>query len=95
VDGQHDYRAGLAGCRQPALFLAAPGDLLAPPGVVRATFESWGGPRTYVEFKRGAGHSADYGHTDLLVGRHAPAEVFPVVSAWLVARSAPAEDASR
>jgi pimeloyl-ACP methyl ester carboxylesterase len=95
ADGEHDYRAGLAGCRQPALFLAAPGDLLAPPGVVRATFESWGGPRTYVEFKRGAGHSADYGHTDLLVGRNAPTEVFPVVSGWLVARSAPPEDGSR
>jgi pimeloyl-ACP methyl ester carboxylesterase len=90
ADGERDYRAGLASCRQPALFLAAPRDPFAPPGVVRASFERWGGPRTFVEFRRDAGHSADYGHTDLLVGRNAATEVFPVVSAWLQARSDPA-----
>jgi pimeloyl-ACP methyl ester carboxylesterase len=90
ADGERDYRAGLPSCRQPALFLAAAHDPLAPPGVVRASFERWGGPRTYVEFRREAGHSADYGHTDLLVGRSAAAEVFPVVSGWLEARSTPA-----
>jgi hypothetical protein len=57
--------------------------------VVRASVERWGGPRTFVEFRRDAGHSADYGHTDLLVGRNAATEVFPVVSAWLQARSDP------
>jgi pimeloyl-ACP methyl ester carboxylesterase len=92
ADGVRDYRAGLASCRQPALFLAAPRDALAPPGVVRSTFEAWGGPRTYVEFRRDAGHSADYGHTDLLLGRSAAAEVFPVVSGWLEERSTLAGD---
>jgi len=91
ADGARDYRAGLATCRQPALFVAAPRDPMAPPHVVRASFEAWGGPRTYVEFNRAAGHSADYGHTDLLVGRNAATEVFPVISAWLAARSAPVE----
>lgn len=90
ADGARDYWAGLSACRQPALFLAAPRDPLAPPDVVRASFEAWGGPRTYVEFGRDGGHSADYGHTDLLVGRNAHAEVFPVVSAWLAGQSAPA-----
>jgi pimeloyl-ACP methyl ester carboxylesterase len=94
ADGERDYRAGLHSCRQPALFLAAPRDPLAPPGVVRASFERWGGPRTYVEFRRDAGHSADYGHTDLLVGKNAAAEVFPVVSAWLEARSGPIGEGS-
>jgi pimeloyl-ACP methyl ester carboxylesterase len=89
ADGLRDYRAGLAACRQPALFLAAPRDPLAPPDVVRASFEAWGGPRTYVEFRRDAGHSADYGHTDLLVGRAAASEVFPVVTGWLEAWSRP------
>jgi len=89
ADGGRDYRAGLSSCRQPALFLAAPLDPLAPPEVVRSSFQSWGGPRTYVEFRRDAGHAADYGHTDLLVGRNAAADVFPVVSAWLQARSGP------
>jgi pimeloyl-ACP methyl ester carboxylesterase len=95
VDGTRDYRAGLAACRQPALFVAASRDRLAPPAVVRASCEAWGGPRTYVEFRRDAGHSADYGHTDLLVGRNAATEVFPVVSAWLEARSTIAGEGSR
>ena len=95
ADGARDYRAGLPACRQPALFLAAPRDPLAPPEVVRASFEAWGGPRTYVEFTRVEGYSADYGHTDLLVGRNAAAEVFPVVSGWLASRSEAAEEGGR
>ncbi len=93
ADGSRDYRAGLAACRQPALFLAAPRDPLAPPAVVRASFEAWGGPRTYVEFGLGSGHSVDYGHTDLLVGRRAAQEVFPVIAGWLEAhaRAAPGD----
>ncbi len=87
ADGLVDYRAGLSACRQPALFVAAPLDPLAPPDVVRASFDDWGGPRTYVEFGRAGGHAVDYGHTDLLVGRTAAAEVFPVVTSWLEAHS--------
>jgi pimeloyl-ACP methyl ester carboxylesterase len=87
ADDVRDYRAGLASCRQPALCLAAPRDALAPPAVVHKSFEAWGGPRTYVEFREDLGHAADYGHTDLIVGREAPAEIFPVVSAWLASVS--------
>jgi pimeloyl-ACP methyl ester carboxylesterase len=90
ADRSRDYRAGLASCRQPALFLAAPRDHLAPPDVVRRSFELWGGAKAYVEFRRDAGHSADYGHTDLLIGKRAPEEVYPVVTDWLVAHSRPA-----
>jgi pimeloyl-ACP methyl ester carboxylesterase len=89
VDLSRDYRAGLASCRQPALFLAAPLDNLAPPDVVRRGYELWGGPKEYVEFRVDEGHSADYGHTDLLVGRRAPQEVFPVVARWLEAHADP------
>jgi hypothetical protein len=32
----------------------------------------------------------DYGHSDLLFGRSAPEEVFPVVAAWLGRHTAPA-----
>ncbi len=90
ADRSRDYRAGLAGCRQPALFLAAPRDHLAPPEVVRRSFDLWGGEKTFVEFGSDGGYSADYGHTDLLVGKRAPQEVFPVVTEWLVARAHPA-----
>ncbi|ABC84011.1 alpha/beta fold hydrolase [Anaeromyxobacter dehalogenans] len=84
MDGEADYRAGLEGCAQPALFVAAERDGLAPPSVVQATYRRWGGPKRYVVFER------DYGHTDLLLGRGAPEQVFPVVREFLLAHSGPA-----
>ncbi|HET6923168.1 MAG TPA: alpha/beta hydrolase [Anaeromyxobacteraceae bacterium] len=84
--GEVDYRAALSGCRQPALFVSAPLDRLAPPRVVRASFERWGGPKEHFCASREAGLSADYSHTDLLVGRRASDDVFPRLRDWLVAR---------
>lgn len=84
MDGRDDYRALLARCRQPALFLAADKDGLAPPEVVLAGVRDWGGPKRYRNFGR------EYGHSDLLVGRAAPEVVFPVVRDFLVEVSEPA-----
>ncbi|MBX3249686.1 MAG: alpha/beta fold hydrolase [Myxococcales bacterium] len=36
-----------------------------------------------VAFGRAHGHREEYGHFDLLVGTHAPAEVWPVLAEWL------------
>jgi hypothetical protein len=80
--GRVDYRAAMEGCRQPALFVAAEKDGLAPPSVVQAAFRRWGGPKEYIVFER------DYGHTDLLLGRQAPEVVYPVVRDFLVRHSA-------
>ena len=77
MDGKVDYRAALERCRQPALFVAAEKDGLAPPAVVQAAYRRWGGPKRYVVFER------EYGHTDLLLGRHAPEVVYPVVREFL------------
>lgn len=86
-DQSVDYRVGLSDCRQPALFLAAVRDYLAPPSVVRRAFELWGGPKEFMEFSAVNGHSADYGHVDLLLGKKAPLEVYPAILRWLVAHS--------
>jgi pimeloyl-ACP methyl ester carboxylesterase len=83
MDGARDYRASLEGCRQPALFVAAARDGLAPPAVVQAAHRRWGGPKRYVVFE------GDYGHTDLLLGRRAPEEVYPVIRDFLVEHSGP------
>lgn len=87
--GEVDYRQGLSACRQPALFVAGPLDRLAPPQVVRSAFEAWGGQKEYFCASREAGLSSDYSHTDLLVGRRAPQEVFPRMRDWLAAQSQP------
>lgn len=78
MDGKVDYRALLPACRQPALFVSAGKDGLAPPAAVEAGLHAWGGP------KRSFDAGRDYGHTDLLLGRNAPEEVFPVVRDFLL-----------
>lgn len=78
MDGKTDYRALLETCRQPALFVAAERDGMAPPAVVQAAYRRWGGPKRYVVFER------DYGHTDLLLGRRAPEVVYPTVRDFLL-----------
>lgn len=83
-DGKVDYRALLPTCRQPALFVSAEKDGLAPPAVVEAAFRAWGGPKRYWSCGR------DYGHADLLLGRNAPEVVFPPVRDFLLERSGPA-----
>jgi len=81
MDGRVDYRALFPRCAQPALFLSAEKDGLAPPAVVEAAYRAWGGPKRYWSCGR------DYGHTDVLLGRSAPEAVFPVIRDFLVEHS--------
>ena len=90
LDGLTDYRAGLSGARQPALFVAGALDLLAPPAAVRGGYELWAGEKELWIAGREAGLSTDYGHSDLIFGRKAPEEVYPRVVTWLRAHSEPA-----
>jgi pimeloyl-ACP methyl ester carboxylesterase len=87
-DNAVDYRAGLARCRQPALFVGAALDQLAPPDVVAASFDLWGGEKELFIAGFDSGCACDYGHTDLLLGRSAPSEVFPRIRDWLVGKVA-------
>ncbi len=84
MDGAVDYRAGVERCTQPALFVAAERDGIAPPSVVQAAHRRWAGPKRYLVIDR------DFGHTDLLLGRSAPEVVFPMVRDFLLAHSVPA-----
>jgi polyhydroxyalkanoate synthase len=73
----------------PTLLIAGSGDRTVPAARVRAMAERMAqvGAKL-VEFGRARGHRADYGHTELLLGRHAEQEVFPCVAEFL-ARSEP------
>jgi len=83
-DGRIDYRANLRHITTAALILAGTLDRLAPPDIARAAYEQLGATRkAYREFGVHTGDSADYGHMDLIFGRRAPEEVFPVISAWI------------
>jgi hypothetical protein len=47
------------------------------------------GHRQLARFGVAFGHLADYGHGDLVLGRHADQEVFPVIDAFLVGAATP------
>jgi pimeloyl-ACP methyl ester carboxylesterase len=89
MDGALDYRALLAESRQPALFVSAEKDGLAPPAVVESAFRRWGGPKRYWSCGR------DYGHGDVLVGRNSPEVVFPILRDFLLEQSVEVTPAPR
>jgi len=82
-DGGEDWHQGLAACRQPALFVAAPRDGLAPQAGVEEGYARWGGEKTLLVA------APEVGHTDLVLGKRAPTELFPVVRDWLTSRAPP------
>jgi predicted alpha/beta hydrolase len=84
VDGRVDYRAALAHITTPLLVVAGTADRLATPATVeRALAHLPPRTATYLEAGRGQGFSVDYGHVDLVLGRAAPAEIFPAIADWL------------
>jgi hypothetical protein len=81
LQGHEDWREGLAACRQPALFVAAPRDGLAVQAGVEEGHARWGGEKALLVA------APEVGHGDLVLGKRAPTELFPVVRDWLTARS--------
>jgi len=88
ADGRVDYRAGLRHVTTPLLLVAGSADRLATPESVRGALAYLeAAPASYLEFGRAHGHRFDYGHVDLILGRAAPEEVFPVVARWLATQT--------
>src|SRR6218665_631635 len=81
------YRTPLAGVKLPVLLVAGSKDLLAPPLAVARAQEYLGGPVKLVVAGKGHGFAADYGHADLVLGRRAPDEIFPLVEAFLASHA--------
>jgi len=83
-DGTVDYRANLPRIRTAALIIAGATDHLASPQMVRFAYDRISSTeKRYREFGLRSGDSADYGHVDLIFGRRAPEEVFPVIGDWI------------
>jgi pimeloyl-ACP methyl ester carboxylesterase len=81
LDGGEDWLEGLASCRQPALFVAAPSDGLALLEAVEEGYARWGGEKALLVA------APEVGHGDLLLGKRAPTELFPAVREWLLRHS--------
>ena len=84
IDQRRDYRAELGSITVPTLFLAGPRDALSSPDAVKATHDAIGSrDKQFVICSRAQGMRVNYGHFDLVIGREAPAEVFPLVHGWI------------
>jgi pimeloyl-ACP methyl ester carboxylesterase len=67
----------------PILFIAGKQDRLVPPSSMRPGFELTRAPRKAWRLFGEREHRGRYGHVDLLLGRHAPVEVWPHILEWL------------
>jgi len=91
IDQRRDYRAELGRIEAPALFIAGARDPFGAPDAVKETFDACTGIKDK-EFRicsRAQGMKANYGHFDLLLGRDAPDEVYPMVASFLAGRVTP------
>ena len=88
VDGQFSYTQEMGRVKVPTLFLAGQVDNMAPPDVVRYSYEHVSSKeKRYRLFCTANGCRANYGHDDLILGEYAEIEVFPYIYFWLEGRS--------
>jgi len=84
LDSSIDYTTRLARVLTPTCFFAGTVDNMATPGAVRYAYREIGAQdKEFHLFGRVNGQRSDYGHDDLVIGRHARQEIYPVVLNWL------------
>ncbi|TGK20915.1 alpha/beta hydrolase [Leptospira fluminis] len=87
-DGKTNYADGLANIKIPALLIGGRRDKLGFMYSLRYVYDTIGSSdKTMFVASKGKGLSDDYGHTDLLIGKKADEEVFPVLLQWLNKRN--------
>ena len=78
----------------PTMIVTGDRDKQCPPLAARRTFDAVGTPdKELVVFGRGRGDRYHYGHFDLVIGKHATTEVFPVLERWMSTHPSPGERA--
>lgn len=75
------FQARASSLKTPLLMIAASDDRQCPLEALEATAAAT--RARVLRFGSRHGHRAEYGHFDLLLGRHAPEEVWPEVLQWL------------
>lgn len=81
--GARDHAVAIEKFRAPMLFITGGRDRLVSPGAVRPAYERAKSARKEFLVLGPPDQRWAFGHLDLVVGRHAPVEVWPRVLAWL------------
>jgi pimeloyl-ACP methyl ester carboxylesterase len=87
ADRSVDYRARLAGVRTPIQLLIAPKDRLGVPDAARRALDLLEDVEVVTCCTKD-GFSADFGHIDVVFGKHAPTEVYPKIAGFLAKHDA-------
>ncbi len=82
-----DYDAAWAETDLPLLVLLGDKDHLLPPEDGRLAFTRSGATDKELVLFDDWHHGTHWGHLDIVLGRHAPAQVWPRLEAWMAARS--------
>jgi alpha-beta hydrolase superfamily lysophospholipase len=70
--------------RLPMLFIAGSHDPLTSVDELERVVERLATKKkSFLVFGKNYGHAEDYSHWDLILGRHAPLEVYPAIADWL------------
>lgn len=84
--GDFSYRKTLGKIRLPILLLGGEGDMLAPPESLRVVHRGVGSKDRTLRIIGAGSKGSSYGHVDLMAGRKAREEVFPLIGQWLKQR---------
>ncbi len=88
ADGEFSYRDTLSGVRVPALIVGGGVDPIAPPDALKKIYRELASEdRDLMIFWSDPDEDVSYGHFDLILGKKARTEVFPLVRRWLEARN--------
>ncbi len=83
-DGKYNYRKNLSKITCPVLFVAAKCDALGTPMSLNSSYmEVSSQDKSYLLLSRANGYRINYGHCDMIMGKHARKEVFPYLLDWL------------
>ncbi len=86
--GDFNYRKNLSKARIPLLLIGGERDVIAPPAALKDVERALNSTDRRVRvLGPGLKDSAAYGHFDLILGKKAKQEVFPVIGRWLRQRS--------
>ena len=84
ADGAVSYRDMLPGIRVPVLIIGGGVDPIAPPAALRNVYDELASSdRDLMIFWSDPDEDVSYGHFDLILGKKAEDEVFPLIRRWL------------
>lgn len=82
-DGKVNYTAALRASGVPIRFIGANRDHIGSIASIEKAWNSHGGEKDMVILGKEFGGRRDYGHTDIVAGKFAVTDTFPLVDSWI------------